>query len=96
MVVTALSCVNRVSSSPLLIGLFEPVQSEFVVSVDSGADNIVITWRSRSATLQPELGPVQVMVTSECPTGIVPPLTQVFTVAPDEGNSVNARRLGKF
>lgn len=92
--VTSVICASRLSSSPQLVGLSDSVQSDFVVSVYNGANNIVVTWRSRSTGFQ--FQSVQVMVTSECLTGIVVPQTQVFTVTPDVGSSVNARGLGKY
>ena len=93
-VVTVIDCINRVSSPPELINAQQPVQLGLLVTVHADADNIEVTWRSRSAIIQQELGPVQVTVTSECPTGVVPPQTQVFTVTPDEGNSATIRELG--
>lgn len=91
-VVTAIDCVSRVSSSPQLIGLFESVQSDFEVTVTSSADNMLVTWKSRNAIVQQQLQSVEVILMSECATGIMPPQTQVFNVT--EGNLVTASRLG--
>lgn len=64
------------------------------MTVYTGVNYIEVTWRSRSAIIEQELSSIQVTVTSECPTGVVSPQAQVFTVRPDEGNSVNVRELG--
>ena len=95
-VVTAMDCIHQATSPPLWIGVIESVQSGMVVTVRTGINNIEVIWRSRSAIVQQEIRSVQVTVTSECPTGIVPSQTQVFTLTPDEGTSVNIRGLGMW
>ena len=91
-VVSVLGCVHRVHSSPQLIGPSDSMLSDFVVSVERGASNIVVSWRNSNA--EQRLETIQVNVTSECPTGVVATQHQTFNVAPDEGNSVSTRELG--
>lgn len=88
---TAVECAAVVSNSPWSIALFQSATLDLVISVNSGDNNIVISWRSSNQYLWES---VKITVTSECPAGIVTPQTQVFTVTPDEGNSVNVRGLG--
>lgn len=68
----------------------------YLVSINTGANNIVVTWTTDNPILQQQLRSVRVMVTSECPTGIVSPQSQVFSLTADERNSVNARGLGNI
>lgn len=94
-VLTAYDCNNRITSTPALIGLFEPSTSGLVASVDTAMENTVVSWRSDGdQDLQRQLRLVTVTVNSECPTGVVPLQPQVFTVTPDQGNSVIVMQFG--
>lgn len=93
-VLSAYDCTTRVTSPPALIGQFEPVNPVFVVSVNSGADSTVVSWRGSDT--QQQLRSVVVTVSSECPTGVMPLQRQVFTVTPDQGNSVNLMPFGIY
>ena len=63
-------------------------------SISTDANSIRVSWRTSSPILQQQLRMVEVVVTSECPTGAVAPQTQTFTIMPDEGNSITITDLG--
>ena len=92
---TAVDCAALVRSPAQMVASLEATPSDLVVSVSTNRNsNIVVHWTSRSPTLLEQVQSIQVTVTSECPTRIVPPQTQIFTVTPDEGNSVTIMGLG--
>lgn len=93
---TAVDCAALAGTSPHMVANFEPAPLDLVISVSTHDNNIVVTWTSINQNLLEQLLSVQVTVVSECPTGIVPSQTQVFTVTPEEGNSVNVRELGIY
>lgn len=64
----------------------------YLVTVETGADSISVSWRSDNPILEQELRYVQVFVTS---VGTMPPnVVQSFTVV--DGVSVNVRGLGNY
>lgn len=91
---TTVNCAGHVSSTPQRIGPFEASPRDLVISVESGNGSILVSWRNSDQKFQQQLRSFQVTVTSMCPTGIAIPRNLVFTVTPDEGNSVIARGLG--
>ena len=64
----------------------------YVINVATGADYIVLSWRSVSH-YSFLLRDFQVMVTSECPTGIRAFQTQIYNVS-SEDNSLIIGNLG--
>lgn len=92
-VLTVDDCSSQITSTPVLIGLFEPGSSGLVVSFS--ANNTVVGWSSDgNQDLQRQLQSVVVTVTSECLTDVIPAQHQVFTVTPDQGNSVALMGFG--
>ena len=77
-----------------MIGLLQPAPSDLLVSVNTDDNDLVISWRSVHPTLQLQLRLVQVDVTSECVTGVMPPQDQAFTFEAGEGNSVTVATIG--
>ena len=67
----------------------------FSVGIVMGRNYIITNWETTDPILQQEIRSVQVMVSSECPTGIQPTQTQAFNVMASQTNSVNASGLGK-
>lgn len=92
---TGVDCAALVRTSPQKVAAFEADPSELVISVStSGDSNIVLSWRNSGQNFLEQVESLQVTVTSECPTGKVSALTQVFTMTPDEGNSLTIMGLG--
>ena len=85
-----MDCTALVRMSPQSVDAFEADISDLMILVNaSGNGNIVVNW-----SFLEQVESVQVRVTSECPTAVVPERTQVFTVTPNEGNSLNIMGLG--
>lgn len=92
---TAVDCAALARSPSLVVAPLEAIPSDLVISVSTGRNSdIIVRWTSRNPTILEQLQSVQVTVTSACPTGIVPPQTQVFTVTPADGSSVAIMELG--
>lgn len=66
------------------------------VTTSAGADWIRINWRTSSSILQQQLRSVEIVITSQCFTGIVATATQTFSVTPDEGNSFTVTGLSTY
>lgn len=85
---------NRCYDAGVCIYIYLLLADIYHVSINAGADWIRVSWRTSSSILQQQLRSVEVMVTSECFTGIMTPQTQTFNVMPHEGNSITVTGLG--
>ena len=68
----------------------------FAVTAVRGNSYIIINWGTSHPVLRQETRSIQVVVSSECPTGIQPIQTQVYNVMARQQNSINASRLGNY
>ena len=69
-----------------------PLAGPYAINVASGADSIILSWRSVSS-YSLLLQEFHVTVTSECPSGVLGIQTQIYNIS-SEDNSLTIGNLG--
>lgn len=69
------------------------IAGPYIVTTSTGPDYITINWRS-AFTYSLLIQMLQVIVTPECPTGVVEAQTRVYNVTNMEMTSMNLNNLG--